>query len=183
MPHPPFMSPAFELLVRYARYHRDQRNVTMHLVGVPLVVFASAMLLARAPLHLGGLSTTLAWLAFAALWLWTLSRGQFLLGLATAFFTAALAWAAHGLAGLSPLSWLTLAIGLLAVGWLAQSIGHYYEGRKPGFANDLAGLLVAPMFVALELLAMAGLCRPLVARIEQAAGPTTLRDLAQPLAR
>ncbi|MBI5716413.1 MAG: DUF962 domain-containing protein [Burkholderiales bacterium] len=177
------MSPAFELLVRYARYHRDQRNVTMHLVGVPMVVFGSAMLLARAPLHLGGVTTTPAWLAFAALWLWTLSRGQFLLGLATTLFTAALAWAAHGLVGLSAMSWLTLGIGLWAAGWLAQSVGHYYEGRRPGFAGDLAGLLVAPMFVVLELLAMAGLCRPLVARIEQAAGPTTLRDLAQPLAR
>lgn len=175
--------PAFDLLVRHARYHRDQRNLTTHLVGVPMVVFATAVLLSRATLELGSVKTTLAWAAFGALWLWTLSRGQFLLGLATTLFTAALAWAAHGLTGLAPASWLALGLGLFIVGWVAQSVGHYYEGRKPAFADDIAGVLVAPMFVVLELLAMAGLCRPLMARIEQAAGPTTLRDLAQPLAR
>lgn len=175
--------PAFELLVRYARYHRDQRNLTTHMLGVPMVVFATALLFSRATLQLGSLKTTLAWALFSALWLWTLSRGQVLLGLATILFTAALAWAAHGLTGLAPTVWLSLGLGLLVAGWLAQSVGHYYEGRKPAFAADIAGVLVAPMFVVLELLAMAGLCRTLMARIEQAAGPTTLRDLAQPLAR
>lgn len=183
MPRLSFMRPALELLVRYARYHRDPRNITTHLVGVPMVVFATAVLLSRATLQLGGLKTTLAWVAFAALWAWTLSRGQFLLGVATTLFTAALAWAAHGIVDLTPSSWLALGLGLLLVGWAAQSIGHYYEGRKPAFADDFAGWLVAPMFVVLELLAMAGLCRPLLARIEQAAGTPTLRDLAQPLAR
>lgn len=183
MPRPTFMRPALELLVRYACFHRDQRNITTHLFGVPLVVFAAALLLSGTPLHLGAVKTTLAWAAFATLWLWMLSRGQLVLGLATTLFTAALAWGAHGLAGLAPTTWPALGVGLLFLGWLAQSIGHYYEGRRPAVAEDVAGLLVAPMFVVLELLAMAGLCRPLAARIEQAAGPTTLRDLAQPLAR
>lgn len=183
MSRPTFTRPAFDLLVRHARFHRDQRNLTTHLVGVPMVVFATAMLLSRATLQLGSVKTTLAWAAFAVLWLWTLSRGQFLLGLATTLFTAALAWAAHGLTSLALESWLALGLGLFAIGWVAQSVGHYYEGRKPPFADDISGALVAPMFVVLELLAMAGLCRPLMARIEQAAGPTTLRDLAQPLAR
>lgn len=183
MSRPTFLRPAHELLVSYAGFHRDQRNITTHLLGVPLVVFAAALLLSGTPVQLGGLDTTLAWVVFAGLWLWVLSRGQLLLGLATTVFTGALAWGAHGLAGLAPAAWPTVGVALLVVGWLAQSIGHYYEGRRPAFADDLAGLLVAPMFVVLELLAMAGLCRPLVQRIEQVAGPTTLRDLAQPLAR
>ena len=183
MPRHSLARPAFDLLVRYARYHRDRRNISTHLVGVPMIVFASAVLLSRATLQLGGVKTSFAWVAFAALWLWTLSRGQLLLGLATTLFTAALVWAAHGLGDLTPATSLTLGAGLFTLGWFIQFIGHYYEGRKPAFADDLVGLLVAPMFVVLELLAMAGLCRPLMARIEQAAGPTMLRDLAQPLAR
>jgi uncharacterized membrane protein YGL010W len=127
--------------------------------------------------------TSLAWLAFAVLTLWTLTRGQWLLGLATTLFTAALVWAAHGLAGMAMVPWLTLALGLFILGWVIQFVGHYYEGRKPAFADDIVGLFVGPMFVVLELLAMAGLCRPLMRRIELAAGPTMLRDLAQPLAR
>lgn len=183
MSRPTLMRPASELLVRYARFHRDQRNITTHLFGVPLVVFAIALLLSGAPVQFGAVKTTLAWVAFAGLALWMLSRGEFLLGLATTLFTTALAGAAHGVAGLAPTSWPALGVALFCLGWLAQSVGHYYEGRRPGFADDLAGVLVAPMFVVLELMAMAGLCRTLVAHVEQAAGKVTLRDLAQPLAR
>jgi len=31
---------ALQLLVRYAAYHRDRRNILTHFVGVPLIVFA-----------------------------------------------------------------------------------------------------------------------------------------------
>jgi uncharacterized membrane protein YGL010W len=178
-----FSRPALDLLVQYARYHRDRRNIVTHLVGVPLIVFATGVLLSRATLQLGGVKTTAAWLALAALALWTLSRGQLALGVATMLFTAALVWAAHGFAELALLPWLAVGVGTFVLGWIIQFVGHYYEGRKPAFTDDLVGLLVGPMFVVLELLAMAGLCRPLLARIEQAAGPTMLRDLAQPLAR
>jgi uncharacterized membrane protein YGL010W len=178
-----FTRPALDLLVQYARYHRDQRNIATHLVGVPMIVFAAGVLLSRAAVELGGVKTTLAWLALAGMSVWTLSRGQFLLGLATTLFTAALVWAAHGLAGVQLATWLAVGLGLFALGWVIQFVGHYYEGRKPASADDIVGLLVGPMFVVLELLAMAGLCRTLLARVEQAAGPPMLRDLAQPLAR
>ena len=183
MPTASFTRPALDLLVQYARYHRDRRNIATHLAGVPMIVFAAAVLLARASVELGGVKTTLAWIALAALSLWTLSRGQWALGLATTLFTAALVWAAHGLAGVSTFTWLSVGLGVFVLGWVIQFVGHYYEGRKPAFADDLVGLFVGPMFVVLELLAMAGLCRTLLAQVEQAAGPTVLRDLAQPLAR
>lgn len=183
MPRHSFTRPALELLVAYARYHRDQRNISTHLVGVPLILFAIAVLLSRAGLQVGLWSTTAAWLAFAALALWTLSRGEFVLGLATTLFVGALFWAAHGLADMAYMSWLALGLSLFVLGWIIQFVGHYYEGRKPAFADDLVGLLVGPMFVVLELLVMAGICRPLLARVEAAAGPTMLRDLAQPQSR
>ena len=70
-------------------------------------------------------------------------------------------------------------IGFFVVGWLIQFIGHWYEGRKPAFVDDLVGLLVGPMFVTAELLFALGWNRPLLATIEQRAGPTVLRDLAK----
>jgi len=63
-----------------------------------------------------------------------------------------------------------------------QFVGHYYEGRKPAFVDDLVGLLVGPMFVTGDALFGAGLCRPLAEEIERRAGPTLIRDLAHPLA-
>jgi uncharacterized membrane protein YGL010W len=64
-----------------------------------------------------------------------------------------------------------------------QFVGHYYEGRKPAFVDDLVGLFVAPMFVLLEMLAPAGFFRSLMAEVERRAGPTMLRDLAHPATR
>ena len=74
-------------------------------------------------------------------------------------------------------------LGFFAVGWLIQFVGHYYEGRKPAFVDDLVGLFVAPMFVLLEALAPLGLFRGLMAEVERRAGPTVLRDLAHPATR
>jgi uncharacterized membrane protein YGL010W len=31
-------------------------------------------------------------------------------------------------------------MGLFFVGWLFQFSGHYFEGRKPAFVDDLIGL-------------------------------------------
>ena len=64
------------------------------------------------------------------------------------------------------------------VGWTLQFIGHYYEGRKPAFVDDLVGLLVGPMFVVAEWLFLLGWCRPMLAEIERRVGPTHIRDLA-----
>jgi len=178
----PFRS-ADELLQLYAEYHRDRRNIATHLVGVPLIVFAIGVLLSRPGVELGGLVLTPAWVVFALGAAWYLTRGQFLLGLAVSAVTGALFLAAQPLAGGSTAAWLGWGLGLFVVGWIIQFVGHYYEGRKPAFADDLVGLLVGPMFVVLELLAMAGGFKSLMGQIERHAGPTHLRDLAHPATR
>jgi uncharacterized membrane protein YGL010W len=172
--------PAFDLLVQYARYHRDQRNIVTHFIGVPMIVFAVGVLLARPAFLLGSVSLTPAWLAFAFVALWYLTRGLFALGVAVTAGVGLLMLLAHQVDG-GVGRWLGWGMGSFIVGWLFQFVGHYYEGRKPAFADDLVGLLVGPMFVVLEMLAMAGLFGSLVARIEGRVGPTMIRDLAHPV--
>ena len=41
------MRGATDLLVQYATYHRDRRNIASHFVGVPMIVFALGVLLAK----------------------------------------------------------------------------------------------------------------------------------------
>ena len=41
------MRTATDLLTQYAAYHRDRRNIASHFVGVPMIVFAVGVLLAR----------------------------------------------------------------------------------------------------------------------------------------
>ena len=173
--------PADELMVQYARYHRDRRNIATHMVGVPMIVFGLGVLLARGQMDLGAGSLNLAWLVWTLATLWYLSRGNLLLGATVSLANALLIALAHLAATGTVTQWLSWGLGAFVVGWIVQFVGHYYEGKKPAFADDLVGLLVGPMFVTAELLFTLGLARPLQHEIERRAGPTVLRDLAHPV--
>ncbi len=175
--------PALALLQQYAEYHRDQRNIATHLVGVPMIVFAICVLLDRTQFELGGWHLTLSWLVLALVGAWYLTRGHLGIGAATTAGVALLATLAHQVSGGSVSSWLAWGLGFFVVGWVIQFVGHYYEGRKPAFTDDLVGLLVGPMFVVLEICAAGGWFKSLMRQVEAHAGPTLLRDLAHPATR
>jgi len=173
------MRNATELLAQYAEYHRDERNIGSHFVGVPMIVFGVGVLLARPVLPAFGLSLTPAWIAFALAAAWYLTRGSVVLGATVSLAVAVLVKLGQQVAGGSVSVWLAWGAGFFAVGWLIQFVGHWYEGRKPAFADDVIGLLVGPMFVTAEAMFMLGWNKPLLAEIERRAGPTVLRDLAK----
>jgi uncharacterized membrane protein YGL010W len=178
----PFRS-ARTLLQQYAEYHRDQRNIATHFVGVAMIVFGVAVLLAGAQFAVGGQAFTLAWAAYALVALWYLSRGHLGIGAATTAAMGVLMLLAHQVPTSPWGVWLGWGLGAFLLGWVIQFVGHYYEGRKPAFADDLVGLLVGPMFVTLEALATLGWFKGLMADVESHAGPTVLRNLAHPLPR
>ena len=175
--------PATELLNQYAEYHRDRRNILTHFVGVPMIVFGVGVLLAGWQFTLAGIALTPAWIAFVLAAAWYLTRGQFGIGLATTAGVGLLITLAHRVSGGPLATWLAWGLGFFAVGWVIQFIGHYYEGKKPAFADDIVGLLVGPMFVVLEMLAYLGLFKELAASVEHHAGPTVIRDLAHSATR
>ncbi len=173
------MRAATDLLSRYARYHRDQRNIASHFVGVPLIVFGIGVLLARPAFALGSVASSPAWLVFAVVVAWYLARGGAVLGATVSAWVGGLILLGHQVAYGGVAAWLAWGLGTFAVGWVIQFLGHWYEGRKPAFVDDLVGLLVGPMFVTAEALFMLGWNRPLLEEIERRAGPTMLRDLAR----
>jgi len=173
------MRSATELLTQYAAYHRDRRNIVSHFVGVPMIVFAVGVLLARPIVAVGGLALTPAWIAFAVSAIWYLTRGSLALGIAVSAAVGVLMMLAHNTADGSIATWLAWGVGFFLVGWLIQFVGHWYEGKKPAFVDDLVGLLVGPMFVVAEAMFMLGWNKPLVDEIEQKVGPTVLRDIAK----
>ena len=174
------MRQATELLTRYAEYHRDRRNIATHLVGVPMIVFAVGVLLARPAFTLGGLALSPAWLVFAVAAAWYLTRGHLVVGVAVTAVVGALIVLAHSVAYGSVASWLMWGLGTFIVGWVIQFVGHCWEGRKPAFVDDLAGLFIGPMFVTAEVLFALGLCRPLHDEIVRRTGPTLIRARRQP---
>lgn len=177
------MRNATDLLVRYAEYHRDQRNIATHMVGVPLIVFSLGVLLARPAVGVAGWILTPAWALFALASLWWLTRGRLAVGLLVTGGSAALLLLGQAVGWAGTAAWLGGGLGLFTLGWLIQFLGHYYEGRKPAFMDDLRGLLVGPMFVAAEALFAAGWQLDLLREIDRRAGPRYLRDLAVPAAR
>ena len=173
---------ALDLMAQYAAYHRDRRNIATHFVGIPLIVFAISALLARAEFTLAGSPMNAAIVLWGLSALWYLTRGNLALGIATAIVNGLLtALAMTAVHGASTTGWLLIGVRTFVIGWIFQFVGHYYEGRKPAFVDDLVGLLVGPMFVVGEALFMLGWGRALLAEIEKRVGPTHLRDLAHPV--
>lgn len=137
-------------LSHYAAYHLDARNVATHVVGVPMIMLAVATLLARPVWLVGGLPVSPAVLVSLACVLFYL-RLDLRFGAVMAVWLAAFVTLAHGLAAQTTTLWLTAGIGLFVVGWAIQFLGHHFEGRKPAFVDDIVGLLIGPLFLAVKL--------------------------------
>lgn len=74
---------------------------------------------------------------------------------------------------------LAWGLGLFALGWVIQFVGHAFEGRKPAFVDDLTGLVIGPLFVLVEALFRLGWYRRLQQEIDQHAGPVRRRTPAR----
>ncbi|RMA78929.1 DUF962 domain-containing protein [Umboniibacter marinipuniceus] len=156
-------------LISYASYHRNFKNILTHFVGVPLIYLSVVSLLSRPVISLASdavtLSFTPAYILAAILCFYylRLHRG---LGILMLLFNAGCFAIAGLFAAYSTSLWLTVSIGLFVVGWIIQFIGHYFEGKKPAFVDDIMGLAIGPLFVVAEWAFMLGAFKSLNAKIE-----------------
>lgn len=163
-----------EQLSTYAEYHRDTRNIATHFIGIPLIVAAVAILLSRPAFTVSGMPLSAATLATAAAlaYYFLLDVG---FGLLMTVLMGSALWLGQWSAAQDTATWLALGGGGFVVGWIFQFIGHYYEGRKPAFVDDLSGLVIGPLFVVAELLFLLGLRKRLEADIVRRAGALRTR--------
>lgn len=166
------MKTLVDQLAQYAHYHRDGRNILTHFLGVPLILFAVVILLSRPAWSVGGSGLVISPAVVAAL---AASVYYMLLdtryGIVLAVVLGALLSVSVWVAAQSTALWLGWGIGLFVVGWVIQFIGHYWEGRKPAFMDDIVGLLIGPLFVLAETGFVLGLRKEVQLAIEQRAGP------------
>jgi len=148
-------------LSTYAAYHRDRRNIALHLVGIPSIVIAVEILLSRPAFAIGPFVVTPAMIAALLVSLYYL-RLDLKLGIVMGALLALGAWLGTVVATQTRTSWLAIGLGLFVVGWAIQFVGHLYEGRKPAFLDDLMGLIIGPLFVAVEILGLLGLRRAIL---------------------
>lgn len=166
------MKTLVDQLAQYAAYHRDGRNILTHFVGVPLIVLAVVIVLSRPAWVLGDAGFVVSPAVVAALAAsiyYMLLDTRFGLALAVALggMLAVGAWLAQQTLWM----WLGWGAGLFVLGWLIQFIGHYWEGRKPAFMDDVVGLLIGPLFVAAEMGFALGLRKEVQHAVEGRAGP------------
>ncbi len=162
-------------LSQYANYHRDPRNIASHFVGIPLIVVAVAILLSRPGWDMAGVWLSPALLAAAAsVWFYLRLDPRF--GLVMGLLLGLCLWLGQALAAQATGLWLGVGVGAFVVGWVIQFVGHYYEGRKPAFVDDISGLIIGPLFVVAEAAFMLGLCAELKRAVEAKAGPVGIRQ-------
>ncbi len=173
------MKTALEQLTKYASYHRDPRNIITHFIGIPLIVFAVVVLLARPVLinalpsspYANWLLITPALIAIVLVSLYYLKL-DVQLGLVMTGFLVLCYFLSVPLARNSLSVWLFCGLGIFALGWVLQFVGHFYEGKKPAFIDDIMGLIIGPLFVAAEAAFLLNLRADLRKPIENAVGPT-----------
>ncbi|VXC47958.1 conserved membrane hypothetical protein [Pseudomonas sp. 8Z] len=162
-------------LAQYAAYHRDRRNIASHFIGIPMIVFAVTVLLSRPGFAVAGFWLAPASLAaLASVWFYLRLDRRF--GLVMTALLALCLWGAAKLAMASTALWLSAGLGLFLVGWVIQFVGHYYEGRKPAFVDDVMGLIVGPLFVVAEAAFLLGLRKEVEHAVVDIAGPTCIRE-------
>lgn len=168
------MKTLIDHLAQYADYHRDPRNIHTHFVGVPMIMFAVVILLSRPTWMAGELPLSPALFGALASCVFYF-RLDMRFGLVMAALLAAMLAGAQWVAMQSLAVWLGTGLGMFAVGWVIQFVGHYYEGRKPAFVDDLVGLIVGPLFVVAEWAFALDMRKEVQAAIEQRSGPVHVR--------
>ena len=145
-------------LGNYSEDHRNPTNVLIHWICVPLILWSVIALLwvVPVPAILGRPGFWAGMGMFATLVFYLrLSRPLCLgmlvlfvvLGLITEYLYRAL--------GATNLMWL--AIGVFALAWIAQFVGHHIEGRRPAFFTDLAYLLIGPAWIVAKIMRRFGI--------------------------
>jgi uncharacterized membrane protein YGL010W len=168
-------------LTQYAAYHRDRRNIATHFVGVPMIVFSIILALATIIIPTGSVAVSLAAAISLALSVYYLKL-DWALGIAMAIvlflMCAGASEMTHRLGTGASLAW---ALGIFAVGWAIQFLGHKFEGMKPAFLDDVRQLLIGPIFVCAEAFFLLGAKPQLRRYIEDRVGPTVARRDGRPI--
>lgn len=141
-----------ELLLReYSESHQNKTNKLIHWICVPVIFFSifGIIRVIPVPAALTEISPYLNWanlvLAAALIYYFRLSIPLFSGFIIWASFVSfGNEWLLSQL-GTGGLLWFSL--GIFALAWIGQFIGHGIEGKKPSFFKDLQFLLIGPAWL------------------------------------
>jgi len=133
------------LLESYEKNHQNPINEAIHIIAIPLIMFSILGMTAAFDIFL-----------------------EYILVGIVIFYYLKLS----KIAALLMLVWLLIYLGLVvllkpyiieisillfAFGWILQFFGHFIEGKRPSFFEDLRYFLIGPLFVAQKLISKFGI--------------------------
>jgi uncharacterized membrane protein YGL010W len=136
-------------LGEYAASHQNPTNKVLHWICVPPIVLAVMGLLWSLPVP-SVFSETSVWLnwatlvTLAALLYYSALSASLTVGIVVTFIGLLLI--VRGLASLPWPLWIT-SLGVFAMAWIGQFVGHALEGKRPSFFRDVQFLLIGPLWL------------------------------------
>ena len=139
------MSVLTRLLESYEKNHKNPINEAIHIIAIPLIMFSI-------------LGMTAAFDIFLE---------YILVGIVIIYYLKL-----SKIAALLMLVWLLIYLGLVillkpyiieisillfAFGWILQFLGHFIEGKRPSFFEDLRYFLIGPLFVIQKVISKFGI--------------------------
>ena len=133
-----------QLIENYAKSHKHPINERIHIFAIPLIMFSII-----------GLLTAIDY--FVAIIFITFSL-MFYLKLSIKAFYLMTVWSLINMLLVYFLfkNILLISIVTFILGWTIQFIGHFIEGKKPSFLEDIKYLLIGPLFVFENILSRFG---------------------------
>ncbi|OKY25426.1 DUF962 domain-containing protein [Thalassotalea sp. PP2-459] len=139
-------------LSTYKSVHLNHKNIWTHVVGIPLIIWAAALMLSSIEFTVTFTGTDIKVNLLTIISLMILGYYFILsptLALVAFLLFGPLIYSALALSSMDH-KWF-VAIGAFSIGWIFQFIGHGYEKAKPAFVDDLNQLLIGPLFLLAEL--------------------------------
>ena len=139
------MSVLTRLLESYEKSHQNPINEAIHIIAIPLIMFSILGMTAAFDIFL-----------------------EYILAGVVIFYYLKLS----KIAALLMLVWLLIYLGLVvlfkpyiieisillfAFGWILQFLGHFIEGKRPSFFEDLRYFLIGPLFVVQKAISKFGI--------------------------
>ena len=132
------------LIKNYAKSHKHPINKKIHIFAIPAIMFS-----------IFGILAAIDYLVVIVFIIFSL---MFYLKLSMKAFYLMTVWSLINMLFVYFLfdNILLISIVTFILGWTMQFIGHFIEGKKPSFFEDIQYLLIGPLFVFENILSRFG---------------------------
>ena len=139
------MSVLTRLLESYEKNHQNPINEAIHIIAIPLIMFSILGMTATFDIFLEYILVGIVFFYYLKL-----SKIAALLMLVWLLIYL-------GLVVLLKPYIIEISILLFAFGWILQFFGHFIEGKRPSFFEDLRYFLIGPLFVVQKVISKFGI--------------------------